>query len=177
MRNTHLALALVGIIGCNGKDEDSSAAMNIEPTEGTWNWSGASYALDDCSLESSFPPAFLEALEWNLTLQEGGFIVETATFDDPLDCTVTGMDYSCPVTLEAEVSEWPEGSGQTGDPDVSTVSTGSVSGTFSDEVSASAAFAFTVVCSGADCDAYGAAAGVTSPCDSRIEGDFLLNQG
>ena len=46
MRNTHLALALVGIIGCNGKDEDSSAAASFEPTEGTWNWSGATYVLE-----------------------------------------------------------------------------------------------------------------------------------
>jgi len=175
MRNTHLALALVAIIGCNGKDEDSSAAMNFEPSEGSWSWSGASYALDDCSLESAFPPAFLDALVWELTLQDSGFRLETATFD-PLDCTLTGMDFNCPVVLETEVSEWPEGSGQTGDPDVSTVSTGAVSGSFIDETSSSSSFAFTVVCSGADCDAYGAAAGATSPCDSRIEGDFVLNQ-
>ena len=176
MRNTHLALALVGIIGCNFKDEDSSAAASFEPTEGTWNWSGATYALDDCNLEPALPPSFLDALEWSLTLQDGGFIVETATFD-PLNCTLTGMEYNCPVTLETDVTEWPEGSGQTGDPDVNTVTTGSVSGTFSDETSASAVFAFTVVCDGADCDAYGAAAGAVSPCNSRIEGDFVLNQG
>lgn len=176
MRNTHLALALVGIIGCNGKDDDSAAEMSFEPTEGTWNWSDASYALDDCNLEGAFPPAFLNALDWSLTLQDGGFIVEAATFD-PLDCTLTGMDYSCPIVLEVDVSEWPEGSGLSGDPDVNTVSTGTVSGTFTDEVSASATFAFTVVCNGDDCDEYGAAAGTTSPCDSRIEGGFVLNQG
>ncbi len=176
MRNTHLVLALVGIIGCNGKDEDSSASMDFEPSAGIWNWANASYALDDCSLESTFPPAIIEALEWDLTTQDGGFTVEQAAFST-LNCTLDGMNFSCPVTLETEVAEWPEGSGQTGDPDVVTSTAGSVSGTFIDASTATAAFAFTVTCSGADCDAYGVAAGATSPCDSRVEGDFVLNEG
>ncbi|MBO87247.1 MAG: hypothetical protein CL927_18015 [Deltaproteobacteria bacterium] len=176
MRNFHLALALVGIIGCSGKDEDSSAAADFAPTEGIWNWSGATYTLDECSLESAFPPAILDALEWSVTLQDGGFAVQQDAFV-PLDCTLDGMDFSCPATLETDVTEWPAGSSQTGDPDVTNYTNGTVAGTFSDAETASIIFSPTVTCEGADCDAYGAEVGAPSPCDSVIEGNFMLNQG
>ena len=118
----------------------------------------------------------LDALEWSVTLQDGGFAVQQDAFV-PLDCTLDGMDFSCPATLETDVTEWPAGSSQTGDPDVTNYTNGTVAGTFSDAETASIIFSPTVTCEGADCDAYGAEVGAPSPCDSVIEGNFMLNQG
>ncbi len=184
MRPFLVSLILTSFVACGGKntdsgtDADSGANADVDsafaPTEGVWVWSGVSYVSDGCNFEAEFPLAILEAFRWNVTPGEAGtFVIEGVGFD-PIACTLTGQDFSCDLSFSAELTEWPEGSSNTGDPDAVNVLTGTAGGTFSDAQTATGLLEGTIVCEGPDCGAYLADANIESPCTSELAGDFLF---
>ena len=140
--------------------------------EGSWSYSDLAYDSDECGLEASFSPATLEALVWTMTLTDGGFELVLAD-GDPVSCVLDGMDFTCDVTLVTEVAEWPEGSTNKGDPDVTTNSEGTVTGAFSDAETSSLVFIVTNTCEGADCDAYLTEMSSVSPCTTSLSTGFV----
>lgn len=164
-------LTLLALMACGDKD-DTGAVADFVPTEGAWSYSGLSYITDECGLEATFSPAALEAIVWTLTLTDDGMELDTSAVD-PVACVLDGMDFTCDVSLSVEVSEWPEGSANKGDPDVTTESQGTVLGTFSDEENGSLTFSLTNTCEGADCEAFLAEQGAVSPCSTELATDFV----
>jgi hypothetical protein len=176
MRTFLFGLTLASLAACGGKNNDSGtdAENDFSPMEGTWAWSGLSYDSDECGFEGEFPTSLLEAYQWTLTAQGNSFVLEGVGID-PLSCILDGQDFACDLSLSAELTEWPEGSDNTGDPDAENVLTGTAAGTFSDEMTASGSIGATMVCEGPDCDAFVADAGRPSPCSSELSGDFVMS--
>ena len=175
MRTFLSGLLLASLAACGGKSDDSgsTAETPFSPSEGSWSWSGLSYASDECAFEGEFPVSLLEAYQWTLTAEDGGFVLEGVGLD-PLSCTLDGQDFSCDLSLTTEPAEWPEGSENTGDPEVTNILTGAATGTFSDEMTSTGSIVATVVCEGTDCDAYVADLGRSNPCTTELAGDFVM---
>ena len=166
-----MIITVLTLAACGDKG-DTATDTNFEPMEGSWSYSGLAYDSDECNLETSFSPATLEALVWTMTLTDGGFEL-VLPGGDPVSCVLDGMDFTCDVTLVTEVSEWPKGSANTGDPDVTTTSAGTVTGAFSDAETASLSFTVTNTCEGADCDAYLTETASSSPCTTSLSTGFV----
>ena len=164
-------LALMALMACGDKD-DTGTVVDVLPTEGSWSYSGLSYTMDECGLEATFSPAALEAIVWTLALTDDGMELANSAVD-PVACVLDGADFTCDVSLSVEVSEWPEGSANKGDPDVTTESQGTVLGTFSDEENGSLTLRVTSTCEGADCEAYLTERGTVSPCTTELATDFV----
>ena len=168
---TSAILPLLMVMACGDK---SDTAVDFSPAEGSWSYSNLAYTMDECGLEADFSAEALEVIVWTLTLTDDGMDLAAPALD-PVSCTLDGMDFTCDVTLTVEASEWPDGSANKGDPDVTTQSLGTVLGTFSDEETGSLTFSVTSTCEGADCEAFLADQGATSPCTTELATDFIYN--
>ena len=159
-------------LACNGDAADSGAVEEaFAPTEGSWTISNSAYTTDECNFTTIFPIATQEVVVYTLTLTDIGYDLQSPT-GDPVSCTLTGMDFDCPTSLESEPTEWPEDSGIDGDPDVALTVSSEMTGAFADANSASFSIDLQGVCEGADCDAYLVAMGSTNNCNTVYEGDI-----
>ena len=166
-------------VACGGdKETDSGAeAANLQPTEGEWTWDDVQYTQDECGMSSTFSPEVLDAVPWTLVITDQGFQVTTATYPDVVDCVLSGIAFTCTTAgITTEPDSWPEGSGQTGDPDVTTTLTASFVGTLTDSGSSNGTAEFVGTCDGPDCEAYGTAIGAINPCTSIVVGGFNLSE-
>ena len=175
MRTLIFLTAISTTLACSGDKSDTadSGEAAFLPMEGDWTWSNTSYISDDCALEARYPTDTVEAIVWTLTLTDDGFELAAVT-GDPLSCSLSGMDSTCDVTLVSEAKEWPEGSDQTGDPDVITTTESSFVGSFVDANSSTGTVTANATCEGADCEAYAAALGASSTCTTVFAGDFTM---
>ena len=164
--------AIVTVLALTACGDKGDSAAEFVPTEGNWSYTGLAYDSDECGLEASFSPAALEAIVWTMSLTDGGMELST-TAADPVLCELDGMDFTCDVMLLTDVTEWPKGSSNKGDPDVTTTSEGLVTGVFSDEETSTLSFTVTRSCEGADCDAYLTETGASSPCTTSMSTGFV----
>ena len=170
---TMTLLALTSLlVGCSDKSEDSGGT-DFQPLAGTWTYENLSYDTDECDFESDFPVSILEAVQLTMALTDTGYSMSSTLTDEPVECTLTGMDYSCTMSSSTEQTAWTEDSSNTGDPDATTSAVGSVSGTFSDAETASFFAQMDYSCEGADCDAYVADMGISAPCSSSVSADMV----
>ena len=160
-------------LACNGGVSDSgdSDVADFAPMEGGWTISNSAYTTDECNFTELFPVATQEVVVYTLTLTDIGYDLQSPT-GDPVNCTLTMMDFECPGSLVSEPIEWPEGSEIEGDPDVVLTVTSDMTGSFADAQSASFSIDLGGVCEGADCDAYLEAMGSTNNCSTVYEGDI-----
>ena len=167
-----LLIACGGDKSDTGSDADSSAEA-FAPTAGQWSWGGTEYTTDDCQLEADFPAATIDATLWDLVLTDDGFSLDNEVWtDDPIQCVVTGMDFSCTSIGEAIPEAWPEGSENEGAPDAIFTTTGTVTGSFEDAETGSVGTVAEITCEGADCAELGEERGRPTPCTTELSGSF-----
>ena len=175
MRNLLIFSLIPLTLACSGdasdSGADSSGVPDFAPTEGGWTISNSAYTTDGCNFTEIFPIATQEVVVYTLTHTDIGFDLQSPT-GDPVNCTLTMMDFECPASLVSEPTEWPEGSGIEGDPDAILTVTSDMTGSFADAQSASFSIDLGGVCEGADCDAYLEAMGSTNNCSTVYEGDI-----
>ena len=125
---------------------------------------------------SDFPVEIIDATLWDLVLTEDGFQLDNDTWDDdPIQCVVSGMGFSCAIITESSPEAWPEGSDGEGVPAATYTTDALVTGTFTDGETATISMTGDLSCDGADCDAHGEANGRTTPCTSTMSGGFSLS--
>ena len=176
MRFTMIMTLLSLSLGCNGDKADTGTDTDetaFAPMEGDWSWSNISYTTDDCSFETDFPAAVVEAFVWTLSWTDEGYEL-VAVGGDPLSCTLSDMDSTCVGSLVTEIDEMPSDSEV--DPDVTVTLAITMDGTYTDETTASGTASVDATCEGADCEAYLADNGVSSPCNTIVAGDFTMGQ-
>ena len=157
-----------------GSDVDSSTET-FAPTAGQWSWGSTTYATDDCQLEATFPAETIDATLWDLVLTDDGFSLDNELWtDDPIQCVVTGMNFSCTSIGESIPEAWPEGSENEGVPDATFTTTGTVTGSFDDAETGSVSTVAEITCEGSDCVELGEERGRPTPCTTELSGSFDL---
>ena len=160
------------LVAC-GDDKSDTGADAFAPNPGTWSWGGTQYDTDDCQLAPDFDAEAIDAAQWDLVLTDDGFSLDTAVWtEDPIQCVVTGMDFSCTSVLEVAAEEWPEGSANEGAPDATFTTNGTVTGTFDDAETGSVRTVAEITCEGTDCVALGEERARPTPCTTEISGSF-----
>ena len=170
-----MALALL-VTACGGdKDGDTAAAEDevFAPEAGEWSWNGTAYDVDECGFGETFPPSIVDATMWDLVVTDDGYTLDNEIWtDDPIACTLTGMDFSCSVEIVIDQEAWPEGSTTEGDPDAVYTTIGQITGSFTDAESGTVSMTADITCEGADCEAYIAEGGLIAPCTTTASGGF-----
>ena len=143
-------LALVLVAGCSEPD--------IEPKAGTW-------AYDDVVLKNNSckgtPPSDLEG-DFTLTLLgEGRFTIEAKDLTNPLDCSHSGGDFTCPETLLAKIP--------VGGAEAEVLITVEVEGSLDSSTRFTGSEVIRTTCTGADCAEVAVAQDLTLPCEYTYE--------
>lgn len=182
MRAIFLLSGLTLLIACDDAASDkagdtASTDDAFAPTAGQWNWQGTTYGTDECNMADAFPAETVDATRWDLVLTDDGFSLDNEIWTEPaIQCTVTGMDFSCSVTTVTTPEAWPDGSDIDGAPDATYTAESEITGAFSDADYGNVAMNVTFTCEGVDCEAHGEANGRATPCDSELSGDFTLSE-
>ena len=168
------------LVACGDDKSDTgsevgSSTGTFAPTAGQWSWDGTTYTTDGCGLEADFEPAVIDATLWDLVLTDDGFSLDTGVWtDDPIQCVLTGMDFTCTSVVEVVSDAWPEGSTNPGVPDATFTTNGTVTGTFNDAETGSVSTVAEITCEGADCVELGEERGRSTPCTTELSGSFDL---
>ena len=169
------------LVACGDDKSDTGAdavasdtdADAFAPNPGTWSWDGTEYGTDECGLAADFEPETIDAALWDLVLTDDGFSLDNEVWtEDPIQCVVTGMDFSCTSVLVVAAEAWPEGSENDTVPDATFTTTGTVTGVFNDAETGSVGLVTSITCEGADCEALTEERGQTRPCTTDLSGSF-----
>lgn len=167
------ALSLLTACGDDKSDTGDTATDAFSPTAGQWSWDGTEYTTDECNMADSFPAETVDATLWDLVLTDAGFQLDNEIWTgDPIECVVTGMDFSCDVTTVTAAESWSEDSENEGVPDATYTTIATISGSFTDADNGTVGMSGDLTCEGADCDAHGADNGTVAPCSTVLGGDF-----
>jgi hypothetical protein len=167
--------AALAFTACDGDkaDGDTGVAAAFEPAPGDWSWNGTTYDLDECNLADAFPASVIDVTMWNLVVVNDGYELDNEIWTaDPINCTLTDMDFSCSIEIIIDEEAWPDGSMNEGDPEATYTAAGLITGSFTDTQTGSVSLTTDITCEGADCDAYGAESGLLAPCTTTLSGGF-----
>ena len=178
MRTTFLLSGLALFVGCGEKTDDTGSSDDaFSPTAGQWSWQGTEYTTDSCNMAESFPVETIDAAQWDLVLSDDGFTLDNELWTDPpIECVVSGSDFTCSIVTVNTPEAWPEGSEQEAAPDATYTNNATVDGVFLNAETATIAMTGDLSCEGADCAAHGEASGRVAPCSSSINGEFLRSE-
>lgn len=178
MRETFIFAGMLLFTGCGEKTDDTgSTEEGFAPTAGQWSWQGTEYTSDSCNMADAFPVETIDAAQWDLVLTDDGFTLDNEIWTDPpIECVVTGSDFTCSIVTVNSPEAWPEGTETEGAPDATYTTDATVEGVFSDADNATISMTGALSCEGADCAAHGEANGRVAPCTSNIAGDFARSE-
>ncbi len=176
MRSICLIASVFLVTACSKSDDDTgngTAEEAFAPTAGQWSWGNTEYSEDTCDMARDFPVEVIDATLWDFELTDDGFQLDNGTWEnDPIQCVVTGMDFSCTILTQNSPEEWPEGSERDGVPAATYTTDALVTGTFTDADSATISMTGELSCEGDDCEAHGEAISRPTPCTSTMSGNF-----
>ncbi|MFH1435709.1 MAG: hypothetical protein ABIJ56_08345 [Pseudomonadota bacterium] len=147
MRAMMIALCLVFAAACG----DDAASVN--PMSGMWIFVGGDIFNDSCNYTDS--PVDPDG-EFSVTNNGNNTLTIDTGGDEMFQCTLSGANFNCPERKEVDIEI----------PLVDAVFHVNVSaeGSFQSDTSASGHETANITCTGADCEAAAATAGITIPC-------------
>ena len=153
----------------------AGCASTIVPAEGEWAYEGLEYTADTCGAAdlATTSVATLEALVLTMTLTDDGFEVSLPG-GDPVAMVQDGDDFSGTTGLTWDVTTWQDEDGNDVEAELVLNMDAVLSGTFSDENTASFTAELEGTCEGDECEAYMSATGVgDNPCSATLVGDLV----
>jgi hypothetical protein len=153
----------------------AGCASTIVPTEGEWSYQGLEYTADTCGAGelATTSVATLEALVLTMALTDEGFEVSLPG-GDPVAMVQDGNDFSGTTGLTWDVTTWEDADGNDVEADLVLNMDATLSGTFSDENTASFTAELEGTCEGEECEDYMGVNGVQeNPCSATLVGELV----
>ena len=175
--HTYILMAAFSFLTACGDDKSDTGDDAFSPTAGQWSWDGTEYTTDEFNMADTFPAETVDATLWDLVLTDDGFQLDNEIWtEDPIQCVVTGMDFTCDATTVTVAHSWPDDSEIEGVPEATYTTNATITGSFADADSGTVGMSGELPCEGADCDAHGTERGTIAPCSTVVGGDFIRSE-